>query len=76
MKKLSELPKGAKGRILKVSGDGRFLSRITSMGLTIGCPVEVLQNEKKQPILIYSRDTMVAMNRAECEKIMIGGEEE
>lgn len=73
MKKLSEMPAGAKGRIESLEGDGRFMSRVISMGLTVGCPVEVLQNEKKQPILIYGRDTMVALNRKECEKIKIGG---
>lgn len=71
MKKLSEMPVGAKGRIESLEGDGRFLSRVTSMGLTIGCPIEVLQNEKRQPILIYGRDTMVALNRGECEKIAV-----
>lgn len=73
MKKLSEMPAGTKGRIQALKGDGRFLSRVTSMGLTLGCPIEVLQNEKKQPILIFGRDTMVALNRKECEKIQIGG---
>lgn len=73
MRKLSEVPAGTKGRIQALSGDGRFLSRVTAMGLTVGCPIEVLQNEKKQPILIYGRDTMVALNRKECEKIQVGG---
>lgn len=73
MKKLSEMPAGTKGKIEALEGDGRFMSRVISMGLTVGCPVEVLQNEKKQPILIYGRDTMVALNRKECEKIRIGG---
>lgn len=73
MKKLSEVPAGAKGRIEALEGDGRFMSRVISMGLTIGCPIEVLQNEKRQPILIFGRDTMVALNRKECEKIGIGG---
>lgn len=71
MKKLSEIPAGTKGRIVSLDGDGRFLSRVTSMGLTIGCPIEVLQNEKRQPILIFGRDTMVALNRRECEKITV-----
>lgn len=74
MAKLSEVPAGTKGCISFLEGDGRFLSRVTSMGLTIGCPVEVLKNEKRQPILIYARDTMVALNRRECEKIEIGGD--
>lgn len=73
MKKLSEVSAGSRGRIETVQGDTRFLSRVTSMGLTVGCPIEVLQNERKQPILIYGRDTMVALNRSECEKIIIGG---
>lgn len=75
MKKLSEVPAGTKGRIQALEGDSRFLGRVTSMGLTIGCSVEVLQNEKKQPILIFGRDTIVALNRKECEKIQIGGAE-
>lgn len=71
MEKLSEMPPGAKGRVKELQGDGRFLSRITSMGLTLGCEVEILRNERKQPMLLYSRDTMVALNRSESEKILV-----
>lgn len=71
MKKLSEMPAGTRGQITLLEGDGRFLSRVTSMGLTIGCPIEVLQNERRQPILVFGRDTMVALNRRECEKITV-----
>lgn len=67
--KLSDARPGLRGRVTAIRGDTRFLSRITSIGLTVGCPVTVLQNEKKQPVLVYSRDTMVALNRAECAKI-------
>lgn len=67
--KLSDAKPGTQGRIAAVRGDARFLSRITSIGLTVGCPVTVLQNEKRQPVLVYSRDTMVALNRAESEKV-------
>lgn len=74
MKKLSEAKSGERGVIAKIEGDTRFLSRVTSIGLTLGCPVTVLQNERKRPVLLYSRDSMVALNREECEKIMIGGE--
>lgn len=73
MKKLSDAKPGENGLITRIIGDERFLGRVTSMGLTIGCPIEVLQNEKKQPVLIFGRDTMIALNRKECEKIMIGG---
>lgn len=73
MKKLSDAKPGENGLITRIIGDERFLGRVTSMGLTIGCPIEVLQNEKKQPVLIFGRDTIIALNRKECEKIMIGG---
>ena len=74
MKKLSEAKNGEQGVISDIQGDTRFLSRVTSIGLTLGCPVTVLQNEKKRPILIYSRDSMVTLNREECDKIRIGGQ--
>lgn len=71
MQKLSELPEGAKGRITAIQGNAHFQSRITSIGLTVGSQIEVIQNPKKQPILIYGRDTMLAINKMESDKIMV-----
>ncbi|MCR5268673.1 MAG: ferrous iron transport protein A [Lachnospiraceae bacterium] len=73
MKKLSELKKDAEGVITAVNGDPRFISRITSIGLTPGCPVTVIKNEKNRPLLVYSRDTMIALNRKECGQIEVEG---
>ncbi|MCR4866702.1 MAG: ferrous iron transport protein A [Lachnospiraceae bacterium] len=71
MKKLSELEKDAEGVISTVNGDARFVSRITSIGLTPGCKVTVIKNEKNRPVLVYSRDTMIALNRLECDQIEV-----
>ena len=71
MKKLSELEKDAEGVISTVNGDARFVSRITSIGLTPGCTVTVIKNEKNRPVLVYSRDTMIALNRMECDQIEV-----
>ena len=71
MKKLSELEKNAEGVISTVNGDARFVSRITSIGLTPGCTVTVIKNEKNRPVLVYSRDTMIALNRMECDQIEV-----
>ena len=60
MKKLNELSDGSCGRVVAINGDAHFQSRVTSIGLTIGCPFEVIQNPKKRPVLVYARDTMVA----------------
>lgn len=69
MKKLSELAKDKSGVIASINGDARFVSRITSIGLTPGCSVTVIKNEKCRPLLVFSRDTMIALNRAECNWI-------
>lgn len=71
MKKLNELSDGSCGRVVAINGDAHFQSRVTSIGLTIGCPFEVIQNPKKRPVLVYARDTMVAINKTESDKIMV-----
>ncbi|MBE5857344.1 MAG: ferrous iron transport protein A [Lachnospiraceae bacterium] len=73
MQKLSEMEKDSEGVITAVNGDTRFVSRITSIGLTPGCTVTVIKNEKNRPLLVYSRDTMIALNRSECENIEVEG---
>ncbi len=69
--KLTELEKEDSGIITRINGDTRFVSRITSIGLTPGCRVTVVKNEKRRPLLVYSRDTMIALNRNECEDIEV-----
>ena len=69
--KLTELGKEGSGIITRINGDTRFVSRITSIGLTPGCKVTVIKNEKRRPLLVYSRDTMIALNRNECEDIEV-----
>jgi ferrous iron transport protein A len=54
---------GQRGIVAALGGDARFLSRITAIGLTPGCPVEILRSEKRQPALLYCRDTMIAIGR-------------
>ncbi len=71
MKKLTELQKDQKSKIISIDGDARFVSRITSIGLTPGCEVSVIKNEKRRPLLVFARDTMIALNSKECERIMV-----
>lgn len=69
--KAHSLKEGQKARITGIDGDRRYLSRITSIGLNIGCSLEMLQNVKNRPILVYGRDTMIALNRTESERIQV-----
>ncbi len=71
MQKLIELKNDKSAKISQINGDPHFISRITSIGLTPGCEITVIKNEKRRPLLVYSRDTMIALNRKECENILV-----
>lgn len=75
MKKLtlSEGETGCKYRILEIADEERLKNRVSSMGLMPGGEISICQNQKKQPVLIFARDTLIAIGRDESEKIMIGG---
>ena len=68
---LSELKADQEAVVRGIDGDSRFLSRITSIGITPGCRVKVLRNDRNRPMLVYSRDTMIALNRKECKGIEV-----
>ncbi len=68
---LSEVKENGEAFVSAVQGDTRFMSRITSIGLTPGCRVRVVKNDKNRPLLVFSRDTMIALNRKECMGITV-----
>lgn len=73
---ISDAQPGKRYRILKIKEENRLVNRLSSMGLLCGSTVEVCQNYKKQPILLFTRDTLVAIGREEGKKIMVGGDEQ
>ncbi|MBR6941759.1 MAG: ferrous iron transport protein A [Fibrobacter sp.] len=68
---LTEMKENQKGLIHKINGDSRFVSRVVSMGLPPSSQFLVLQNDGRSPILVYSHDTMIAINRKECSQIEV-----
>ncbi len=68
---LNELKEKSEAVVSSLKGDSRFLSRITSIGLTPGSRLSVIKNDRNRPVLIYARDTMIALNRKECEGIEV-----
>jgi ferrous iron transport protein A len=68
---LNEVRENTDAIINELKGDARFISRITSIGLTPGCRVSIIKNDKNRPVLLYSRDTMIAVNRKECAGILV-----
>ena len=71
MTNLSDMAPDKEGVVASIEGDTRFLSRITSIGLTPGCKVKVIKNDKNRPLLVFMRDTMVALNKNECKNIKV-----
>ncbi|MCR4851298.1 MAG: ferrous iron transport protein A [Lachnospiraceae bacterium] len=67
--KLSEMKSNRHGTVRSLGNDERFMNRITSIGLTEGVRFQVVKNDRKMPVLIYVRETLLALNRRDCEKI-------
>ncbi|WP_315404859.1 FeoA family protein [Hoylesella saccharolytica] len=68
---LTQAEEGREYTVKDVKGDARFISRITSIGLTTGAMLKVVRNVKRLPLLIYSRDTMLAINKREANNIYV-----
>ncbi len=69
--KLSEVKVDQMATIRALGSDTHFLSRVTSVGMTEGTRVQVVRNDKKMPLLIYVRETLLALNRKDCDKIEV-----
>ena len=71
MTTLDRIPAGAQARIERVDGDVRLLTRLTSVGLVPGAVVRVERNDRNRPILLFERDTRLAINRQESTRIHV-----
>jgi ferrous iron transport protein A len=71
LKSLNELKANSEGVVASIDGDARYLSRITSIGITPGCHIKVLKNDRNRPMLVFMRYTMVALNKEESRNIKI-----
>lgn len=71
---LSDAAPSKRYTIRAIKDETRLVNRLSSMGLVCGSTLEVCQNLKKQPVLVFARDTLVAIGREESKKILLGGE--
>lgn len=69
--KLTETTADMQGRIKSLGGDDLFMNRITAIGITEGTPFQTVRNDKKMPLLIYLRETLISLNRADAERIEV-----
>ena len=70
---LSDAAPGGRYTIREIRDEARLVNRLSSMGLVCGSPLEVCQNLARQPVLVFARDTLVAIGREESKKIVVGG---
>jgi ferrous iron transport protein A len=71
MRSLTKLKQNEIGDIETITGDGRFISRITSIGLSVGSTVRVMRNGFGMPMLLYAHDTLIAVSKKEAKKIFV-----
>ena len=70
---LSEAEPGNRYSVLEIKDEARLINRLSAMGIMQGSEIEICQNHQKQPVLVFARDTLVAIGRQESRKIVIGG---
>ena len=69
--RLSEVTVGNKVKVNAISGNRHLLSRLIGVGLSEGALIQIVQNEKGQPVLFYCRDSVIALSEKDCKKIEV-----
>lgn len=69
--KLNEMKEGTGGSISEIRGTAEFQRRVTSVGITLGNRIEMIQNDRKNPVMLYVRNTTLALDRKDSEKIEV-----
>ena len=69
--KLTETRPDQYGVISRISGDAHFMNRITAIGVTEGTAFQTVRNDRKMPVLVYLRETLIAVIRMDAERIEV-----
>ena len=69
--KLTETRPDQNGVIRKIGGDAHFMNRITAICVTEGTAFQTVRNDRKMPVLLYLRETLIAVNRMDAERIEV-----
>ena len=69
--KLAETKADAHGTVRRILGDAHFINRVTPIGITEGTAFQTVRNDRKMPVLLYCRETLIALNRADAERIEV-----
>ena len=70
---LIKLKNGEDGRIGRLRGQRKFLTRAAAMGFTPGTHVRMVRNNGKGPVIVFLRETEVALGRRAAEGVLLEG---
>lgn len=73
--KLCETKENMDYILLDTGTDEHFNQRASSMGLVADTPIRIVRNQKKMPVLIFARDTLIAVNYKDSERIEVKSHE-
>ena len=68
---LDALRAGERGRIRWLRGGRGFVSRLATLGFTLGTEIEMVQNYGRGPLIVMVRDSRVALGRGEARHIQV-----
>ena len=68
---LSTLRSGNRGTVIALQGGGGFQERITSMGLFVGCEVEVLGGGDGGRMVLATGETRIALGHGMADKVLV-----
>ncbi|NQU38796.1 MAG: ferrous iron transport protein A [Lentisphaerae bacterium] len=73
--RLNDLPVGRKACVLALRGGGEFQHRVLSMGLSIGCDVEVLHGDGGDSdggaVIVRAGHTRLMLGHGMAEKVIV-----
>ena len=68
---LSTMAPGEVGVVRQLAGGRGFVSRLATLGFTLGVEVNMVQNFGRGPLIVMVRDTRVALGRGEAMKVLV-----
>ena len=57
--------------IKSISGDKRFITKVIGMGITPGSELFIVRNHKIGPVIVFLRDSFIAIGRREAGNILV-----
>ncbi len=73
VQQLSVIAAGKTGTVVALTGGRHFQHRLASMGIHVGCDIEILHssNDRHGPILVAAGETRLAIGQGMADKILV-----